>query len=554
MRIPKDSFLDTVSLTIPSVCIGDGCIRGTTRIDNENRTYSAYLGIPYAKPPVRELRFANPVPNDPWDGTYDASMEKDSCTQKIITLVLGSEDCLYLNVFVPQLTTFENTGLLPVMLYIHGGAFSRGAAITATRDPVRLMSTRRVIVVTIQYRLGVLGFLSTGDLSASGNFGMKDQVLAMRWVQKNIRTFGGDPQLVTIFGESAGGASVQYHMLSPMSRGLFKRAISMSGSALSLWSVPMVNPLETARKQAKAVGIMDADTLSTAELINKLRTTPALSLVNVTDKLNEPTDISLTVYRPTIEPREASEPFLVEDPRDIWNRGDYKGVPWLTGAIPTDGSIAVQNVLRRNLTDTINTQFISLLPRILSSKIITRPMIRALRQRFYQNVTAGQWISEDLYEQATQLISESWFLYPMVGSIKQHLANRKPQPTSVYSFEFKGRQSHSSRNTNSTMDYGLTHDDEMIYIFRAPLFFPVDFPVGSPEAEMSRQWIKHLIDFASTRSAGKVGSCIGQSCSVVRFRNSNSRNGNPVSRTITSGLDEEMFKFWSNYYKSGGSY
>ncbi|XP_049542707.1 putative inactive carboxylesterase 4 [Anopheles darlingi] len=374
MRIPKPNFLHSVPLSVcvlflcfcstraqssavePLVCISDGCIRGTTRIDHGNRTYSAYLGIPYAKPPVRELRFANPVPNDLWDGIYDASKEKDICAQKIVTLILGSEDCLYLNVFVPEYNTFDNGGLLPVMLYIHGGSFSRGAAFIATRDPVRLMTTRRVIVVTIQYRLGALGFLSTGDLSAPGNFGMKDQVLAMRWVQRNIRAFRGDPQLITIFGESAGGASVQYHMISRMSRGLFQRAISMSGSALSLWGVPA-------------------------------------------------------------------------------------------------------------------------------------------------------------------MISESWFLYPMVGSIKQHLANRKPQPTSVYSFEFKGCQSHSARNTNTTTDYGLTHEDEMIYIFRAPLFFPNDFPVGSPEAEMSRQWIKYLIDFAATRSA-----------------------------------DEEMFKFWSDYYKTGGSY
>ncbi|XP_049542708.1 juvenile hormone esterase-like [Anopheles darlingi] len=252
----------------PLVCISDGCMKGTTRMDNENRTYSAYLGIPYAKPPVRELRFANPVPNDPWNGTYDATSAKIFCPQQILqALYYGLEDCLYLNVFVPEYNTFDNAGLLPVMLYIHGGAFSRGAANEFTRDPVRLMTTQRVIVVTIQYRLGALGFLSTGDLSAPGNFGMKDQVLAMRWVQRNIRAFRGDPQLITIFGESAGGASVQYHMISPMSRGLFQRAITMSGSAFSLWGVPAVNPLETARAQAKAVGITDADTISTAELI-----------------------------------------------------------------------------------------------------------------------------------------------------------------------------------------------------------------------------------------------------------------------------------------------
>ena len=146
-----------------------------------------------------------------------------------------SEDCLYLNVYVPaQNDSLNPTTEYPVMVYIHGGAFTSG---TALLSPGLVLPTYGVVLVTIQYRLGPFGFLSTRDSNSPGNYGMLDQVLALKWVNENIKNFGGDPNKVTIFGFSAGGASVGLHLLSPLSKGFFHGAISESGVDLSPWSV-----------------------------------------------------------------------------------------------------------------------------------------------------------------------------------------------------------------------------------------------------------------------------------------------------------------------------
>lgn len=151
----------------------------------------------------------------------DATKAKPECIQKnslaVNVFVSGEEDCLYLNLYRP-LRTADRT-LLPVIVYIHGGAFFSGTAHPAVLGPQYFMNTGKVIVVTIAYRLGVLGFLSTGDRTIPGNFGLKDQTMALRWVQRNVQKFGGNPANVTIMGVSAGAASVHMHMMSPLSAG-----------------------------------------------------------------------------------------------------------------------------------------------------------------------------------------------------------------------------------------------------------------------------------------------------------------------------------------------
>ncbi|XP_038168434.1 pyrethroid hydrolase Ces2e-like isoform X2 [Arvicola amphibius] len=201
-----------------------------------------FLGIPFAKPPVGPLRFAPPEAPEPWSGVRDGTSQPAMCLQnddimnleglKRIKLIMPpismSEDCLYLNVYAPAHA--HNGSNLPVMVWIHGGALIIGMA--SWYDGSKLAATEDVVVVNIQYRLGVLGFFSTGDQHARGNWGFLDQVAALRWVQQNIAHFGGNPDQVTIFGESAGGTSVSFHVVSPMSQGLFHRAIMQSGVAL----------------------------------------------------------------------------------------------------------------------------------------------------------------------------------------------------------------------------------------------------------------------------------------------------------------------------------
>lgn len=202
----------------------------------------AFLGIPYAEPPIGELRWAPPEPHAPWIAPLAASAYGNRCPQATSPFGQPStgEDCLFLNVYTPHRKTVPERDLRrkrPVMVWIHGGAFQVGSG--ESYDPTKLVTTGDVVVVTINYRLGALGFLAHPALSAespagiSGNYGLLDQQLALRWVQDNIAAFGGNPKHVTIFGESAGGISVQAQLASPLAAGTFHRAIVESGSIFS---------------------------------------------------------------------------------------------------------------------------------------------------------------------------------------------------------------------------------------------------------------------------------------------------------------------------------
>lgn len=207
----------------------------TTRGPIEGRRgpgHQAFLGVPYAKPPVGALRWAPPEPPDAWTEPRAATSRPPRCVQEALGLELPSqEDCLYLNVHTPD----PRPEGAPVMVWIHGGAFLFGEGLQTDEGTAgdRLAAEHGVVVVSMNYRLGPYGFLAhpalTAEQGASGNYGLMDQRAALEWVQDNIAAFGGDPGDVTIFGESAGGLSVCAHLISPASEGLFHRAISQSG-------------------------------------------------------------------------------------------------------------------------------------------------------------------------------------------------------------------------------------------------------------------------------------------------------------------------------------
>jgi len=192
-----------------------------------------FLGIPYAEPPVVDLRFQKPVPKANMTEPLLVQKYGTECIQVRMaseTSTPTSEDCLFLNIYAPYTT--ENEDPLAVMIWIHGGGYVSGSADTYVGDI--LAARGNVIVVTLNYRLAVLGFLNMGD--GHSNFGLWDQHLAIQWVHYNIEAFGGDKDRVTIFGESAGAGSVIYQGLYPGNRGLFKRIIAESGTASAPWS------------------------------------------------------------------------------------------------------------------------------------------------------------------------------------------------------------------------------------------------------------------------------------------------------------------------------
>ncbi|MEW6200622.1 MAG: carboxylesterase family protein, partial [bacterium] len=211
-----------------------------TGVLDEKNGLCVYKGVPYAAPPLGNLRFALPQEHAPWSDTLTADRYSNECPQFPITLmetnkVTGSEDCLYLNIWQP-LTAADSP--LPVMVFIHGGGFVSGSGNQDWYEGSDLASFGNVIAVTFNYRLNVLGFLVHPALrdqnGNAGNYGIYDQIAALQWVQRNIGSFGGDPQNVTIFGESAGGMSVGIHLASPLSKGLFNKAIIESGPVFML--------------------------------------------------------------------------------------------------------------------------------------------------------------------------------------------------------------------------------------------------------------------------------------------------------------------------------
>jgi para-nitrobenzyl esterase len=221
-----------------------------------------YLGIPYAAPPVGDRRWRPPQPHARWHGPLDASHFGNHCPQTASAFGQAStnEDCLYLNVYSPNNGPGKgHTKNLPVMFWIHGGGLTVGES--DDYDPTRLVQ-QGVVVVTINYRLGILGFLAHPSLTAesgdhaSGDYGLMDQQAALRWVNRNIAKFGGDPQNVTIFGESAGGLSVHAQLASPLAAGMFQRAIAESGAYA--FALPSLSEAEASGGNfAQTVGCSD---------------------------------------------------------------------------------------------------------------------------------------------------------------------------------------------------------------------------------------------------------------------------------------------------------
>ncbi|XP_057661248.1 juvenile hormone esterase-like [Diorhabda carinulata] len=271
-------FCEDIDVTLPN-----GKIRGlkVTPVVT-NLTYYSFLGIPFAAPPIGNLRFKPPQPVENWEGTLIADNNDALCYQVGKKTEHASEDCLYLNVYTPVVPSTSSS--LPVLVFIYGGTFRRGRSFPGYKSPAFLMK-ENVVVVTFNYRVGPFGFLSTEDEVIPGNMGLKDQQFALKWVQQNINLFGGDPRQVTLMGQSAGSASVTYQLLSPGSAGLFRAAIGNSGSALCTWAFQR-NAADIAYGIAAEIDPTFERNRTSEELLNFLSNVPASAIEDTADKYN----------------------------------------------------------------------------------------------------------------------------------------------------------------------------------------------------------------------------------------------------------------------------
>ncbi|KAK5649340.1 hypothetical protein RI129_000369 [Pyrocoelia pectoralis] len=308
-----------------------GKILGFYRSSFEGRIFSAFEGIPYAKPPVGDLRFEAPQPASPWKDVLNANTLY-TCKQAATSFipVSGTEDCLYLNVYVPKAEPSENDNY-DVIVNIHGGAFMMGSGSFA--GPRYLMD-RDIVYVNLNYRLGILGFLSTEDGILPGNNGLKDQQLALKWVQAHIKQFGGNPKSVTLMGLSAGGASVHFHYFSPKSKGLFHRAISQSGNAVMSWALQK-GALQKTKKLAVSLNCPVTDTRT---IVNCLKAIPVDDLVYTTKEFYDMAQFPLAPFAPVVEV-ESDFSFLTKHPYKQLEDGEVNDLPWMTWISRDEGII-----------------------------------------------------------------------------------------------------------------------------------------------------------------------------------------------------------------------
>ncbi|KPM06717.1 esterase-like protein 3, partial [Sarcoptes scabiei] len=366
-----------------------GKIRGIQIRTANNNPALAFLGIPYALPPIDDRRFQKPSIHPKWSPkTLIATGYQSCCPQLDINGdPHGSEDCLYLNVFTPlknlqreQFVHSNDQKLYPVMIYIQGESFENGDA--ALYGPEKFLDWN-VILVTFNYRIGVLGFLSTGNETVGGNWGLYDQLLVLQWVRSNIESFRGDPNKVTLFGQGAGASSAIIHLLSPLSAGLIHRVIAQSGSPLCSWSM-QYNPEIIAKDLAKRMGCMKQK--FTQESIECLRRAKMSDLIKA--QLQQSSKIFGEYphqYLPVIE---RFNPFslIPTNPRKLIQSINYNRLPLIMGYNQDETAFLLPLILSPK-----NFHHNGSLRNYLEEKLL--PLF--MRATFAQNASSTSSLSDD---------------------------------------------------------------------------------------------------------------------------------------------------------------
>ncbi|XP_041506104.1 acylcarnitine hydrolase-like [Microtus oregoni] len=457
-----------------------GQVRGSLiRVSDTKVGVHTFLGIPFAKPPVGPLRFAPPEAPEPWSGVRDGTSYPAICLQNLemmnseglmdmklpLPAFSMSEDCLYLNIYTPA---HANEGSnLPVMVWIHGGALVIGMA--SMNDGSILAATEDVVVVTIQYRLGVLGFFSTGDQHARGNWGYLDQVAALHWVQQNIAHFGGNPDLVTIFGVSAGGTSVSSLVVSPMSKGLFHRAIMQSGVAL----LPDLISDTHERVYTTVASLSGCETMDSETLVHCLRGKSEAEILVINK-----------VFK--IIPAVVDGVFLPKHPQELLASVDFRPVPSIIGVnndeygwvIPVmfGSAQTIKEITRENLQAVLKNT---------ASQMMLPPECGDLIMEEYMGDTEDP---QALQIQYTEMMADFMFVIPAL-----QVAHFQRSHAPVYFYEFQHQPSYLKSFKPPYVK--ADHSDEVPFVFGS-FIFGIKLVLTEEEKLLNERMMTYWANFA----------------------------------------------------------
>ncbi|XP_077199421.1 neuroligin-4, X-linked isoform X2 [Paroedura picta] len=461
----------------PVVTTNYGKIRGVrTPLPNEILgPVEQYLGVPYASPPTGERRFQPPEPPSSWTGVRNATQFAPVCPQyldersllndmlpvwftanldTVVTYVQDqNEDCLYLNIYVPtEDDIHDQNNKKPVMVYIHGGSYMEGTGNMV--DGSILASYGNVIVITINYRLGVLGFLSTGDQAAKGNYGLLDQIQALRWIEENIGSFGGDPKRVTIFGSGAGASCVSLLTLSHYSEGLFQKAIIQSGTALSSWAVNY-QPAKYTAILAEKVG---CNMLDTTDLVECFRNKNYKELIQQT--------ITPATYHIAFGPVIDGD-VIPDDPQILMEQGEFLNYDIMLGVNQGEGLKFVDGIVDNddgvspNDFDFSVSNFVDNLYGYPEGKDTLRETIK-----FMYTDWADKENPETRRKTLVALFTDHQWVAPAVATADLHA--QYGSPTYFYAFY------HHCQSEMKPSWADSAHGDEVPYVFGIPMIGPTE--------------------------------------------------------------------------------
>ncbi|XP_055854078.1 juvenile hormone esterase-like [Episyrphus balteatus] len=504
-----------------------GEIRGVKLKSRLGEEFNAFRGIRYAKNPIGELRFKNPQPVESWKPTvFDATKDGPRCPQGRFDSPDNSEDCLRLNIYSKNLCSNASK---PVVVFLHPGGLYGSSGRTNNAGPELLMD-RDIVLVTINYRLGTLGFLAAGIAEAPGNAGLKDQVIALRWIRDHIRNFGGDPNSVTLLGYSAGSRCASLHMVSPMSKGLFHKVIAMSGSPFQMEKYNE-DQLDLAKKQAKLVNCPIDDKNG---MVKCLQETSAEEIIKTTDNMFEIGFYPLLNWSPVIEKDFGQERFLTEDPLKSFEKGDFQKIPLIIGRNKDEfARIAYYNLMDSNITKQMNENWKKVSPIMLryerntnDSKEISN-LLRAAYEIDKQIVT-----NSTPFEPFAKLLSDAIIGFPVHRQVNL-LA--KYIPVYYYCFTYKGRFSDFKFPDDTA--YGSVHHDELLYLFNIPRLAPL-YSEMDPENKIVERLTRMWTQFAKT---GNPNNSKDEYLKNLNWKPFNSDDENYLEIGDELVLDEQLF-------------
>ncbi|XP_072386354.1 juvenile hormone esterase-like [Diabrotica undecimpunctata] len=467
-----DSYIISEDYTV-TVDTNNGKVKGgfgARSHANKSEILYWFRSIPFAEPPVGDLRFAAPVPKAKWSGVLDVRHKSQECIQGS-SPVSGKEDCLYLKIYSRHR---PNKYLkLPVVVWIYGGAFFEGSADFDDHRPDFLLN-EDVIVAAVQYRLGFLGFMSLGDTVAPGNNGIKDQILGLKWIKENIKNFGGDPDKITIWGQSAGAASVAYLLQAKQTKGLFSKAILNSGSSLSPWSLAKDLP-DSTKEVAKKLNV---NTGTSSNIVESLRKVDAKELQEAASsvmkqKLILSNPLQGLVFTPVIEPNH-DDAVITEYSHELLKEGKFHHVPILAGYTSLEGYFDQLTAIFRLWVAQYDLYHPQLVPDDMNLRPITKAIIAESIKSKYFGILPVALSTEKLM----RFIADTQFEKPIQEALRLYSAYTK-----VYAYHFSYEGPLWGR-TNRTYN-GVGHSEDLAYIF--------DYNIkGSEEDYLTRKRVVKL--------------------------------------------------------------